>query len=64
MRVVVWQRANKPNGGDCGVARLRPAMSVTAAIQTMTASQAAGRSFGLHHNYIERPWGPGGALPG
>jgi len=61
MRVVAWQRASKPNGGDCGFARLHP---VTAMASMTTASHAAGRSFGIHHNYIERPWGPGGASPG
>jgi hypothetical protein len=56
MRVVAWQRVCKHIGSDCGVARLLPGMT--------TASFAAGRSFGIHHNYIERPWGPGGASPG
>jgi hypothetical protein len=61
MRVVDWQRANKPSGGDCGFARLRP---VTGIATMATAPSAAERSFGTHHNYIERPWGPGGASPG
>jgi len=57
---MAWQSACKPNGGDCGFARLRPVTGIA----TMTAaSHAAGRSFGLHHNYIERPWGRGGASP-
>ncbi|HWI04233.1 MAG TPA: hypothetical protein VNT52_10515 [Acidimicrobiales bacterium] len=57
MRVVAWQNACKQWGGDRGLARPCPAM-------TGTASFAAGRSFGIHHNYIERPWGPGGASSG
>jgi len=57
---MAWQRASKPNGVDCSVARLRPVTGLA----TMTlASHAAERSFGIH-NYIERPWGPGGASPG
>jgi hypothetical protein len=56
MRVVAWQNACKQGGGDRGLARLRQTMA--------TAPSAAERSFGIHHNYIERPWGPGGASPG
>jgi len=74
MRVVAsqhaWQHANKQNGVGCGVARLRPATDLAMS----TAASAAERSFGIHineihindthHNYIKRPWGPGGASPG
>jgi hypothetical protein len=69
MRVVAsqhaWQHANKQNGVGCDVARLRPATDLA----MTTAAPAAERSFGIrfnfiHHNYIKRPWGPGGASPG
>jgi hypothetical protein len=64
MRVVAWQHAwqhaTTGNGVGCDVARLRPGTDLA----MTTAASAAERSFGIHHNYIKRPWGPGGASPG
>jgi hypothetical protein len=59
MRVVAWQHATKQHGVGCDVARLRPGTDLA----MTTAAHAAERSFGIH-NYIERPWGPGGASGG
>lgn len=64
MRVMTWQHATKHVGVGCDVARLRAVTDLATVLSGMTtAPHAAERSFGLH-NYIERPWGPGGATPG
>ena len=54
MRVVAWQNACKQWGADRGLARPRTAMT--------TASFAAGRSFGTHHNYIDQTRLAGGRI--